>query len=587
MAQNILLSKIVANPTDTTWSQAYSTLNLYIVLSIRSESTESGIVTSGKELLEKIQREYFSLDEKSIVNIKEALGKALEGTDINSISCVLSTIQDRTLHLIIVNQGEIILKRDGKVGVVGKDEEGKIVAFSGNIKSDDIVIIGTGDFSKKIPVEKLSSILDGLEVSEISEHLAPLIHEESQGTEAAIVLQYKSIENPPQEEAIKTPEPQEDDSIEELGHEEEKPKIKIPNLNIPNLSFNITNLGRKKITIIAIVLLIVLLVGSILFEQNRQESSRRKKELSEILTPAKDKYDEAVALVSLNKGLAYEEFDSLKSTLEGSREKFAPNTSERKTLNEFIGKVEGKIGELGAEATIANQKVVYENVDFVSFRDGKLVAVDLDGKIFLLSSDGKVEKEIDSENGNAKSVVADERFVYILGTEGITRTTKSGGTTTIAESPESTISIDNFGSNVYGLNTKAKTVDKYVGETRSDYFVEDIALENPRSMSIDASIWIIDGKKIRKFTRGREDSFSIQGLTGSLGDGSKIFTSLDYSNIYILDPKNVRIISIKKDGEFEKQYSWKNLSSATSFSVDEEGETIYVVIGAKLYSFDL
>ena len=69
MAQNILLSKIVANPTDTTWSQAYSTLNLYIVLSIRSESTESGIVTSGKELLEKIQREYFSLDEKSIVNI--------------------------------------------------------------------------------------------------------------------------------------------------------------------------------------------------------------------------------------------------------------------------------------------------------------------------------------------------------------------------------------------------------------------------------------------------------------------------------------------------------------------------------------
>src|SRR3989344_2869060 len=104
MDQNILLSKVVANPTDTTWAQAYSTLNLYIVLSIRSEDAEAGIVTSGKELLEKIQREYFSLDDKNITNIK----------------------------------------------------------------ADDIVVLETGGFSKKVPLNKLSGILDDREVSEIS-----------------------------------------------------------------------------------------------------------------------------------------------------------------------------------------------------------------------------------------------------------------------------------------------------------------------------------------------------------------------------------------------------------------------------------
>ena len=581
MDQNILLSKIVANPTDITWAQAYSTLNLYVILSIKSESSEAGIVTQGKELLEKIQREYFSLDDKSLANIKKSIDNSLTGIEKESISIVLTTIHDAMLHIVIAGAGEVILKRGSKIGSIARGTKVEVSAFSGKIQADDIIILETGDFMEKVPIEKLSRVLDNLDVSEISENLVPLVHEEPKGTEAAIILQYKSgIEGA----LLSSPE---DESIEELGHEDSGPKIKIPNISIPTISFNIKSLGRKKLIIIAIGVLILVLAGSIFFERNRQESNRRAKELSEILTPAQKKYEEALDLISLNKGLAYEEFDSLKSTLEGSRDKFNSSSSERKKLDEFIGKVEGKIGELGAEATIANQKTLVENVSFVTFRDG-LVAVDEDGKVLLLSSDGKVEKEIDSENGNTKSVVADERFVYILGAEGITRTTKSSGaTTTIVESPELTISIDSFGSNVYGLNTKDKTVDKYVGGNRSDYFVEDITLTSPKSMSINASIWIIDGKKIRKFTRGREDSFSIQGLTGSLGDGSNIFTSPDYSNIYILDPKNVRIISIKKGGEFEKQYSWKNLSSATSFSVDEEGETIYIVINNKLYSFDL
>ena len=141
MDQNILLSKVVANPTDTTWAQAYSTLNLYIVLSIRSEDAEAGIVTSGKELLEKIQREYFSLDDKNITNIKGALDKSLEGINKNSISIVLATVKDNVLYLVIANEGEIILKRDGKIGVIARGDADNIVAYSGNIKSDDIVYL--------------------------------------------------------------------------------------------------------------------------------------------------------------------------------------------------------------------------------------------------------------------------------------------------------------------------------------------------------------------------------------------------------------------------------------------------------------
>jgi hypothetical protein len=593
--KNILLSKIVANPTDTTWAQAYSTLNLYVVLSVRAEDSEGGIVSRGKELLERIQREYFSLDNKSLANIKRSVDNSLEGSDRNSTSVVLATIHEDELFIIIAGTGEVVLKRNGKIGSVARGEQGEVTAFLGKIQGDDVIVLGTGDFSAKIPIEKLAKILDGLDVSEISESLAPQVHESASGGEAAIILQYKSVES-------SVPELKEDESIEELGHEE-RPKIPAAWQDIARLAvmrafggkilgwfrsgIKISNFGKKHVIITAIVLLMLVLLGSIFFERNRQESNKRQQVLSEILTSAQKRYDEGLALVGLDKGLAYKELDSLKITLEKERDKFAKETAERKKLDEFIGKVESKIGELGAGETIANQKMLIENVSYVSYREG-LIAVDESGKIYILSRDGRVTREFDSKNGNVSSVISDERHVYILGDNGITRTTKSNGATiTIIEEPRPTVEIDNFGANIYGLNARDKTIDKYVGGRRSDYFVENIALNDPKSMSINASIWVIDGKKIRKFTRGREDNFSVRGLTGDLSNNAKIFTAPGYSNIYILDPGNARIVSIKKDGEFEKQYSWKDFASATSLSVDEDGETIYVVINNKLYSFDL
>jgi hypothetical protein len=165
-------------------------------------------------------------------------------------------------------------------------------------------------------------------------------------------------------------------------------------------------------------------------------------------------------------------------------------------------------------------------------------------------------------------------------------TPNSGSTKTIIEDAGNTISIDVFGANVYGLSD---TVDKYSGSdySKSDYFKEDIDLDNPSGMAIDGSIWIVDSGKIRKFTRGTEDSFNVSGLTKDLSQNSQIFTAIDYSNIYLLDKDSNRIISISKGGEVKNQYVSKELASASSFAVDEEGNKIYVVISGKLYSFDL
>jgi hypothetical protein len=106
-------------------------------------------------------------------------------------------------------------------------------------------------------------------------------------------------------------------------------------------------------------------------------------------------------------------------------------------------------------------------------------------------------------------------------------------------------------------------------------------------MSIDGSIWILDGGKVRRFTKGKEVSFTVSGTTNEITPDSQISTGIDFANIYILDTSSNRIVSISKNGEVKNQYVSKELSNATSFTVDESGKKIFVVISNKLYSFDL
>ena len=566
------------------------------MLSIMSDESSGNIVNSGKELFEKLQREYFSLDEKSLENIKKSVENAIESAEKKSISIVLATINKDILYLVIADGGLVVLKRGDKIGKIAQGEEGKTVAFSGKLASDDIVILETSDFSKKVPIKKLSGILDNLEVSDISESLAPIIHDNPIGTEAAVVLQYKKVDEDPQaatdsraavdqQIAGARKEPIQQEQKENLIN-----KIKGLFLFFSN-KLPVGSFGRNKLTLLAIVVLAIILFVSIIFETRRQENARNETLLAEIMQESQPKYDEALALIDLNKGLALVEFETLKKTLEQDRSKFKEKSSQAKKLDEFIGKVENEIGKLGAGSTAANQKQLFENVGFTQFKEGTLVAVDKSsGKIFVLSDEGASEEEFETENDNVKAVAANESYVFILGDNGITRTNKSNGATNvIVENPDKTIALDAFGNNLYSLNAENNSIDKYQANSylQSDYFTDRVLLRSPVSMAIDGSIFVIDDGKIRKFTRGSEDSFTVSGLADGVSQDSILFTSIDYASIYVLDKKGAKVIAVSKDGNLDNQYLWGRLADATSFAVDEQGKKIYVTIDNNLYSFDL
>lgn len=613
-SQNIQLSKIITNATDTTWSQAYSTLNLYIALSLTSsEKQEEAIASYGKDILERLQREFFALDEKNLETVKKAVETVTEeiGKEY-SYSIVLATTSGETLYIIVGSAGTAVIKRGEKLGTIAKGEEDSVTAFSGHLQNDDIIVLETADFAKKIPPDKLSPQLEGATVSEISENIAPLIHDEPTGSEAAIILQYKKEEKT---EAVVAPEASEEEKEEvekeDKSEETDKEEISASQEKGPGIIKSLfskfrlpsANFGKKRkiIIIIAIFALVAVLAASIFIEKGRQEEKKREQQFTQQIVPLEKKLEDANTLAGLNKSLALDAYSEIKKSIEGVRESYLKGTTQRKKVDAFYSEVSKKVDELGQATTSQNEKVFFDpqkedikKIDIVTRKGDALVAANRDGGIVILSGEGKVQKTIKNEFKNIGSITSDKETVYLLSDSGVISANKKKATTEkiIPDVKNTTdvAGIDTFLGNIYVLNKKDATIDKYTsgGTTKKAYFTDKIILNSPVGISIDSSIWIIeDSGKIRKFTKGKEDDFSLKGLVKPLGTGSLLYTDIDYVNIYLLDGKNGRVIQITKNGEVKNQFASKNLINTASFAVDEAGKKVYFVKDSKIYSFDL
>ena len=74
---SLRFAKIVATPTETAWSQAYNEGSVFAVLSLtKTDDIEpESLNTIGKEVLSLFRSEFFTLEDKSLPEIKRVLQK--------------------------------------------------------------------------------------------------------------------------------------------------------------------------------------------------------------------------------------------------------------------------------------------------------------------------------------------------------------------------------------------------------------------------------------------------------------------------------------------------------------------------------
>lgn len=647
---NLAFSKVVATPTPTAWSQAYSAGRLFAALSLQSDTVpqegEEHLNSLGKDLISTLESEFFTLENKDLESIKQAVTttaeRVKEGVKLSFVICYLN---ENVLYLFATGGGKSILKRGEKIGTVLEGlEENTIKSASGYVQEGDIIVLQTKSFTKIIPSAPLAQALDSDKPDEISENLAPHLHEKTEGAASAVILLYKKMtaaeisqaaipsndlgtetqeKAEDQSEIQENPETltqkQNEDTSDEIQHQEpidETTENQIENIEKPKTglsksseSLNGSEEPRSTETTQA--------EAPSPFLTDQIPSRRRKMAIGAnfgflkklpgnlghsrkiILTIA----IVLIAVIAISSVLALRSRQNA-----GTEEKFAGifNSAQEK-YDEGIS-LKDLNASLAQESFRQAKKILDENKD--TFNEGS----DEDNQIEELltkvnsevtggGNEGTNASEVDKSESNLLSLVIEnkdgthftqnEDFVYFLDDKGVNSIDKGNDSeeNLFDKSWEEAGGIGVFGANIYVLDKEAG-ISKFVpgnnDYTESDYLTEEVDLSNAVSMAIDGSIYVLfSNGTVNKYTRGAEDDFEVSGIDKKMSSPTKIVTGEDFDNIYILDNGNSRIVVIDKEGKFVTSYQAGILKGTTDLDINEAANAIFALSGGKVYKIDI
>jgi len=172
----------------------------------------------------------------------------------------------------------------------------------------------------------------------------------------------------------------------------------------------------------------------------------------------------------------------------------------------------------------------------------------------------------------------------------------------------------NYGSNLYFLDSKSGEIIKYslppdlnknadqnkvlVGEVWLNNLTGGKKPQGAKSMAIDGNIWILNSKnEIDKYYKGKYTETLSFNFFPFLENPTKIWTSFSNPYLYILEPKENRIVILTKYGKVVRQYQSEKFDNLLDFAVSEDynppttlpdevgapGKTIYLLNSLRVY----
>lgn len=572
--KNLAFANIAATPTRNSWSQAYNAGKLFAVLSLEKNYSEevntediSPLGVLGKDILTTLEQEFFSLETKDLETIKSAiLITAKKIPEEINYSFVTVTIVKNVLYFFVLGGGRINIKRGDDFGTILSSELGDHKkAGSGYLKSSDLIIIQTKQFADAINSEKLSSVLDHQSPAEISETIAPIVHGGEESGAAAIIIKYTKEE----EEVVE--ETEKEEFLEPPVYEERKKPSKnylafispliLTVRKIPQ-SFNLSR-SKKGFFAIVIVLVAVFVIG-IFLTIKKQNDSKIEALFNDIYPQAQKKYDEGQSLTGLNQNLARESFQASEKILNNAIDKFPKDSKQAKQIADLEQKVQNALSQTSGVNPVEAKEVGDNTSSLLSFENKHV------GKGF--TTDGKINFYV-----TGKSVFKEEKEIIKNDNDWKDPT-----------------GLGVYFGNIYVLDKAKGGILKFVpagsGYAKSTYFTGGTSpdLSKATGMTIDGSIWVIENDgTILKFTRGKADSFNVSGLDKPFTSPTKIFTKADFSNVYILDNGNGRIVVLAKDGNYKEQYQANVIKNAKDFEVNETDKKILILSDGKIYEIGL
>ena len=387
--QDLQFAKIVSVPKPSSWCQAYNAGKLFAVLSLEKEIVESEapdfLNILGKELLAKLEEEFFTLDTKNLESIQQALTNTFANIqkDLN-YSLSVCYFVNNILYFFTIGKGVVFIRRDLQLA------KSSTPSSSGQLKNNDLIILSTNVIPDVITNEVFSEF-ESSTASEIAESLSAKIQEKEDGKTAVIIIKY--IETKPEEIT---------EEIQEVisSQKEKKNYLALLKSHLPKYKFNMQFNHSKKIVLTLALIIFIVLVSSVYFAIKKQEDSKTKALFNKTYVEADKKYSEGNSLMGLNKNLAYQNFVDAKKILDDSKSKFANNSKEEKQISNLLAKVNKYLEDNSPEKIAASL-------------DRKKITITVENGSGIEGTAGKAADFLKGKGYNVASTANADNYKYI------------------------------------------------------------------------------------------------------------------------------------------------------------------------------
>jgi hypothetical protein len=359
MDNNISFSKIVATPTLNSWSQAYNAGKLFAVLSLEKTEELSPEIESlnmlGKDLLERLEQEFFAIEDKNLESIKKAVtsvfANIVEGV---TVSFAAGALVNNILYLFGLGNAKVFIKRADNLGLALDSSSATVAnttSSSGFLQEKDLIVLATDAFSQIITNDELNLNLNNNLPAEIAESLAPKIHKSENGKISAIIIKYESpqAEVAADEDIETNEEPNQENLPETLAQTEEAESSVSPlskYFSLIKSKFNFKIRPTKKIFLLTTLIIIGALTFSVFFAIKQQSNAQARALFAQIYPEAQKKYEEGQGLIGLNKTFARESLLSAQKILNDNLNKFTEKSKEAIQTQDLLKKINDGLSQV-------------------------------------------------------------------------------------------------------------------------------------------------------------------------------------------------------------------------------------------------
>ncbi len=399
--------------------------------------------------------------------------------------------------------------------------------------------------------------------------------------------------------------------LEEQAKSGKFPKLTVPKLSIPKLPLKFLVRNKKLILIPALIFLLFFgffiaqfKEGNELKEgQNVLQEIQEKVNQAESFLILKETRPEVTKEANLLLKESWEEISQLSEIASNLPKDFQSRVSSLKD------KISGTLLELN-KLEIVEEPELFFDFDHREFIPHRMVF--FKDELYFFSPYSQNLFEVDKNTEGQVIEIAktfnlaatlDDSILFFSEPNQITALSRGGLYSTVLEEPHE--SLRNENSVFSGFAVYAKHLyflDKNSGEIIRYPHLEDFKWGSPqmwleekeekvieaKSMAIDGSIWVLDkNNSLGQYYRGGLEEKINPEIFPEPKDFKKIFTSPALPYFYLLESVQERIVIIDKEGLIIKQFQSQKFDNLLDFAISEDGETIYLLNGLKVYQIKL